>query len=129
MLPPHLRGLVLAGLRSGRLAEVLEEYVDLQRSQAELRRRVVLSLIYPFILLAMLTGMAVLARVYAVESFVKIFIDFNTTLPDADDFFIHSSWPVMWGLVFLLAALVVDSDPAGVAPGLRWIWPLLHGCR
>ena len=31
---------MLAGVRSGRLAEVLEEYVDLQHSQSELRRRV-----------------------------------------------------------------------------------------
>ena len=42
---------MLAGVRSGRLAEVLEEYVDLQHSQSELRRRVWMALAYPFILL------------------------------------------------------------------------------
>ena len=125
-LPPHLRGLVLAGLRSGRLAEVLEEYVDLQRSQAELRRRVALSLSYPIILLAMLTGLAVLARVCAVDAFMQIFTDFHTKLPDETVLFIHSSWAVMWGLVFLLAALGLISILLAVAPEVRWIWPLLR---
>ena len=62
-LPTCLRGLVLAGLRSGRLAETLEEYVDLQRSQSELRRRLWLSLAYPFILLVFLTLLAVVGQV------------------------------------------------------------------
>ena len=39
-LPAHLRGLIVAGVRTGRLAEVLEEYVDLQRTHREIWRRV-----------------------------------------------------------------------------------------
>ena len=58
---------------------------------------------------------------------MKMFADFNTTLPDLTVFFIHSSWPVMWGLVFLLAALVAIPILLAVAPGVRWIWPLLRG--
>ena len=67
-LPAHLRGLMLAGVRSGRLAEVLEEYVDLQRSQSELRRRVWLALAYPFILLLFMTALAAFAGVYVVDA-------------------------------------------------------------
>ena len=62
-LPTCLRGLVLAGIHSGRLAEVLEEYVDLQRSQLELRRRVWLSLAYPLVLLLAMTLLAILGQV------------------------------------------------------------------
>ena len=43
-------------MRSGRLADVLEEYVDLQHSQSELRRRVSLALAYPFVLLLLMTA-------------------------------------------------------------------------
>jgi len=126
-LPPHLRGLVLAGLRSGRLAEVLEEYVDLQRSQAELRRRVALSLSYPIILLALLTGVAVFANVYVIDGFVKIYKDFNTTLPDLTLVFIHSSWPTACGLIILLAAVLAIPILLTVAPRTREIWPIVHG--
>ncbi len=66
-LPVHLRGLMLAGVRSGRLAEVLEEYVDLQHSQSELRRRVWITLAYPFILLLFMTVLAAFAGVYVVR--------------------------------------------------------------
>ena len=66
-LPVHLRGLMLAGVRSGRLAEVLEEYVDLQHSQAELRRRVWIALAYPFVLLLFMTVLTAFAGVYVVR--------------------------------------------------------------
>jgi type II secretory pathway component PulF len=43
-LPAHLRGLVTAGVRSGRLAQVLSEFVEARRTAADLRRRALLSL-------------------------------------------------------------------------------------
>ena len=38
-LPPHLRGLIVAGVRSGRLPKVLDEFAALSRSRQDLRRR------------------------------------------------------------------------------------------
>ena len=32
-LPPHLHGLILAGIRTGRLPEVMEEYIQMEESQ------------------------------------------------------------------------------------------------
>lgn len=125
-LPPHLRGLVLVGLRSGRLAEVLEEYVDLQRNQAELHRRVWLSLVYPFLLLVVLTGISVIAGAFLVPAFEKIFKDFGTELPDMTKFVILTSQPAMWGMVAILGAFLAVPFALTVAPRLRWIWPLLH---
>ncbi len=126
-LPAHLRGLVLVGLRSGRLAEVLEEYVDLQRSQAELRRRVWLSLVYPFMLLAMLTAMMVITGTSLVPSFEKIFKDFGTELPAMTSFVILSSLPAMWGTLALLILFAAIPLSLVAAPRIRWLWPLLHG--
>jgi type II secretory pathway component PulF len=126
IVPLHLRGLVLAGLRSGRLAEVLEEYVDLQRSQADMRRRVALSLIYPFVLLAMLTMLAVVVRVYLIEQFARLYGDFGTKLPPLTTYFIRSSWSTTWGLVFLTGAFVAIPILLAAAPGARWLWPLLR---
>ena len=67
--PRLLPGLMLAGVRSGRLAEVLEEFVDLERSRWELRRRVWLALAYPLFLLVMLAGVALVFNIFIVDQF------------------------------------------------------------
>ena len=56
-LPAHLRGLILAGVRTGRLGEALERSARHQDLVAELRRGLALSLAYP---LALLGGVLVL---------------------------------------------------------------------
>ena len=50
-LPADLRGLIVAGIRSGRLAVVLEEFAALIRRQQQLRRRATLAVAYPTLLL------------------------------------------------------------------------------
>lgn len=54
--PAHLRGLVLAGARSGRLADVLGEYVRTANLAAELRRKCWSALLYPMASLAAVLG-------------------------------------------------------------------------
>ena len=80
-LPGHLVGLMLAGVRSGRLAQALEEFVELERSRWELRRRVWLALAYPLLLLVMLAGIVVFLNIYVVDQFRPIFKDFGCELP------------------------------------------------
>jgi len=125
-LPGHLRGLMLAGVRSGRLAEVLEQFVDLQQSQLELRRRVTMALAYPFFLLLVIAGLGTFTAGYVVPSFTKIFQDFGTTLPALTLMIIHGSRPAMWlllGLVGLSAAVWLLF---WLSPVPYWVWPMLH---
>jgi len=103
--PAHVRGLVLAGTRSGRLAEVLEQFVDLHRSQEELRRRVWLAVAYPLLLLAMLSGLAILADRFIVDEFVRIFDDFDAELPAMTHVAIKLSGPCAWLMVAATAGL------------------------
>lgn len=79
--PLHVRALVAAGLRSGRLATVLEEFVALERSAAALRRRVGLTLAYPAILLAILFGIFAFFTVAVFPDLAKILDDFDAELP------------------------------------------------
>lgn len=123
-LPTHLRGLMLAGLRRGRLPEVLEEYVDLQRGQAELRRRVALSLAYPFILLVFLTGLAVIARLCVVGTMTEIFAEFGVGLPAITILVVKLWGPLMWSLVGLLGLSVSLALLAWAMPEPHWIWPV-----
>lgn len=57
--PAHLRGLILTGVRSGRLAETFEEFVTIQRNRIEQRRRLWMILAYPLFLVLMLLGLFV----------------------------------------------------------------------
>lgn len=126
-LPTHLRGLMLAGIRSGRLAEVLEEFVDLQRSQLELRRRVWLAVAYPFILLVFMAGLTVVVRVLIVSEFEKIFKDFGTALPGMTILVINTSGPIMWFSIGMVGfAVVVPLLLWLASPGTSWIWPVLY---
>ncbi len=125
-LPPHLRGLVLAGLRSGQLPEVLEEYVDLEHSQADLRRRLWSSLLYPFVLLAVLTALVVLSRLFIIGGCISMFMDFKADLPAMTKWFIASSWPMTWGMLALLCLMAVVPAMLAVAPHARWMWPMLY---
>jgi len=53
-LPAHLRGLIVAGVRSGRLPIVLDQFAALARRQQDLLRRVLLALAYPAVLLGIM---------------------------------------------------------------------------
>ena len=117
---------MLAGLRSGQLPEVLEEYVDLEHSQADLRRRLWSSLLYPFVLLAVLTALVVLSRVFIIDGFISMFRDFKARLPMMTEWFIASSWPMMWGMVALLCLMALVPTLLAAAPHARWLWPVLY---
>jgi type II secretory pathway component PulF len=124
-LPAHLRGLVVAGVQSGRLSEVLEEFVDLQRSQLELRHRVWLTLAYPFILLMFMSLLAIVS-VCLTDSFAKIFHDFGTYLPVMTIVAINSARPMAWLSVGLVGLFLAIPLLLWLAPGASWIWPLLY---
>ena len=124
--PSHLRGLVLAGVRSGRLAEVLEEFVDLQRSQSELRRRVLLSLAYPFILLLFITVLATFAALFVVDVFAKMYEGFDFYLPRMTSLMIYGVRPTMWFLIGLVCLSIVVPLLLWLAPWAGWLWPVLN---
>jgi len=125
--PAHLRGLVLAGLRSGRLAEVLEEFVDLQRAQLELRRRLWLSLAYPIVLLSMLTLLLAFLQFVLTPTFVRVFYDFQTQLPALTKFFLRTAGPATWFLSGGLLLLAVVVLLLAAMPKAAWVSPLLYG--
>lgn len=125
-LPAHLRGLMLAGVRSGRLTEVLEEFVDIQQRQGELRRRVWLSLAYPCILSFFLVVLLVLAKLSVINGFASIFRDFGTELPDLTLFVLQAWGPLTWLAAGLLAAAIGIPLLLWAFPGAGWIWRVAY---
>jgi len=125
-LPAHFRGLMLAGVRCGRLPEVLEEYVDIEREQMELRHRIWVNLAYPFLLLVFMTGLTVAARLYLIDGFRQIYQGFGTTLPTMTTLVFQLSGPLAWGSTALVVVLALFPLILFVMPGAGWIWPLLY---
>jgi type II secretory pathway component PulF len=80
-VPPFYAGLVEAGVRSGRVAEVLATLTDYARAVAGLRATIITALIYPAVVLAfaglLLTGLLV----FMVPWFGEFFKSFNMRPP------------------------------------------------
>jgi type II secretory pathway component PulF len=79
--PPHLRGLIVAGSRSGRLADVLGQYVRYVSLGTSLRKRFRSVVLYPIILVAFLAGLYLFLCHAIVQSFEFILKDFGVEVP------------------------------------------------
>jgi type II secretory pathway component PulF len=135
-----LRGLVIAGTRSGRLSDVLSRFTQYTSIRAELGRRLWINLAYP-IITALLTSVLFLAiSAHLITQFESIFKDFGIPLPGVTILVIklgHAaniiSTPLMIacaiGLVLWLSGIAV-LDPAtrvsllGQIPLIGKVWRL-----
>jgi type II secretory pathway component PulF len=129
-LPAHLRGIITAGLRSGRLPEVLEEYVDLQRNERELHRRIATVLAYPAVLLGALAAMTFVFQWFVVRRMTELYRDFGTKLPSMTELLLSVSPWLSWvvgGLALLGVALWFARPLAARFAWLAWLLRLLPG--
>jgi len=120
-LPRHVRGLIEAGATSGTLGQVLEGYVDLQRDQAELRRRMWLAVAYPLLLLGLLAGLFVFFGAVLAPGFHEVFMDFEAKLPFMTELFFWFFPVGVWYTLGLLVALVGLFLFALFGPAPRWM--------
>ena len=72
---------LLAGERSGNLEEVLQRYLDFQRVALTFRKKLVASLIYPCILVVMMTGLLTFLISVVVPRFAELYDQLGTKLP------------------------------------------------
>jgi type II secretory pathway component PulF len=109
-IPPPLRGIVVAGVRSGRIGDVLARFSSFAGLGVDLKRRLVLSLVYPVLLLVITTGLFYFASTFAVRQFERIFMDFGIPLPGLTIFIIQGARVanLLWGpFGFVIMCLVV----------------------
>ncbi|MGA2030726.1 MAG: type II secretion system F family protein [Thermoguttaceae bacterium] len=124
-LPPHVRGLVLAGVRSNSLATALDGYADLARTQQQLRRRVTLSLAYPTLLLFFLVLLTVFFQVAILPAFAAVYRDFGVMLPDMTRFLFVAAPVVMWLFLVGTILLVATAMLSWLIPVQGWLSGLL----
>jgi type IV pilus assembly protein PilC len=72
---------LLAGERSGNLEEVLQRYLDFQRVALTFRKKLTASLIYPCILVVMMTGLLTFLISVVVPRFAELYDQLGTKLP------------------------------------------------
>ena len=80
-MPDHVRCLIIAGVRSGRLVETLDELVDIDRTSRELARGMRLALAYPLLLAALFATLFVVIEVMVVPDMLKVYEDFDIPFP------------------------------------------------
>jgi len=80
-LPAHLRGLVLAGQRTGRTPEVLGRFAGYAQIGADVRRQLGLSLVYPIVAIILAVALLLFVLLFIVSGFERIFQDFGIALP------------------------------------------------
>jgi type IV pilus assembly protein PilC len=72
---------LLAGERSGNLLEVLERYVSFQRVSLTFRKKLITSLIYPCVLMTLVTGLVMFMFAYVVPQFALLYDQLGSKLP------------------------------------------------
>jgi type IV pilus assembly protein PilC len=72
---------LLAGERSGNLQEVLERYISFQRTALTFRKKLVTSLIYPCVLMALVTCLMFFMFVFVIPQFATLYDELGSKLP------------------------------------------------
>ena len=116
MFPRVYSASLMAGERSGNLDEVIRRYVAYEKLIATVKRRTMSALIYPVILVVMMTGLIGIIVLRVVPAFSSFYANFGRDLPlstqiivGVSDFLVTNLWLIVIGL----AAVIVS--------GLGWL--------
>jgi type IV pilus assembly protein PilC len=72
---------VLAGEKSGSLVEVLERYISYQRMALAVRKKILLSLMYPSFLVVLVIALVIFLVTFVVPNFADLYKSMNAALP------------------------------------------------
>src|SRR6185369_14040234 len=114
-----------AGERSGNLVEVLNRYIQYQKTIFTVRKKFLNSLIYPAFLIVLAVVMIGVILTYVIPKFGELYADLNTPLPVTTRFLIATSNTVRDHLA-LVAPLVIGGLIAlkiwlGSGRGKHWL--------
>jgi type II secretory pathway component PulF len=120
-VPSHITGLIVLGVQSGRLGEIMEWFLHHVRRQIDLRRRCRASLLYPAVLLISGLIAATGALVFIVPDVVPLYNAFGAEQPVLVALMDFASHVVRNYGIFLLAGF------AAIAVGVPLLLYLLGG--
>lgn len=102
---------LMAGEKSGSLAEVIERYVQYQKLALTVRKKIVVALIYPCLLVTLVTILVMFLVTYVVPEFASLYESMDAELPYMTQLLVAFGVTARENIVWILAgiALVVGS--------------------
>jgi type IV pilus assembly protein PilC len=83
VFPPIYVTSVLAGEKSGSLVEVLDRYIAYQKLTLAVRKKLLVSLLYPCVLICLVAALIVFLVTYVVPNFAALYSSMDAKLPAA----------------------------------------------
>ena len=97
---------VMAGEKSGSLTEVLDRYISYQKLSLAVRKKVLVSLMYPSVLIVLVVLLMVFLVTYVVPTFATLYASMNAQLPSMTVLLILIGTTARKYIVLFAAALV-----------------------
>jgi len=97
---------VMAGEKSGSLVEVLDRYISYQRIALAVRKKVMVSLMYPCVLIVLVALLMVFLVTYVVPTFASLYGTMQATLPPMTVWLIAIGTAARNYIVYFVAAVI-----------------------
>ena len=107
VFPPIYVTSVLAGEKSGALAEVLDRYITYQKLALAIRKKLLMSLIYPSLLIVLVACLMVFLITFVVPKFAELYSSMSAKLPAATQILIAVGTTARNYILFGFLGLVV----------------------
>jgi len=98
---------LMAGEKSGNIEEVLGRYIAFQRLALTFKKKLIVSLVYPTLLVVVAVCMSIFLVTYVVPQFAKLFADFNAQLPASTVFMLAVGTHAQQYGPYILLGLVI----------------------
>jgi type IV pilus assembly protein PilC len=105
---------VMAGERSGSLGEVIDRYIAYQRMVLAVRKKIKLALLYPAVLVVLVTCLIIFMVTYVVPNFAELYRSLQTDLP------LVTQWLLAIGTTARDYILFGALGAAGAVVAFRW---------
>jgi type IV pilus assembly protein PilC len=97
---------IFAGERSGNLVEVINRFIQYEKTIVSVRKRFINSLIYPAFLIVLSIVMVGVILTFVIPKFAQLYADLNTPLPFTTRFLILTSGTIQNHLTLLLPLII-----------------------
>lgn len=98
---------VMAGEKSGSLTEVLDRYIHYQKLSLAVKKKVMVSLMYPCVLIVLVSVLMVFLVTYVVPTFASLYSSMQATLPPMTELLIAIGTTAKSYILGVVGALIV----------------------
>jgi type IV pilus assembly protein PilC len=109
VFPPIYVTSVLAGEKSGALGEVLDRFITYQKLALAVRKKLILSLVYPCILLVLVICLMIFLITFVVPKFAELYSSMSAKLPAATEILIAIGTTARNYILFGFGAVVIAA--------------------